>query len=225
MIKAGRFVYALVLVLVMSADAWCASKSPDAKSRSIYQLFMKHNPKLEASTANKYIEHINAASSKYKQDSYVIAAIIVHESTVNNKAVSKGGDYGLMQVRWKVHEKAIKKEYPKVKTAKDMFDPKVNIFFGTRIFSECAAKSKNLEGALMRYSGNGTKLTAKVMNTVNELKAAEKKAPASKQKTAAKPKTQPKTQQQQPQTQPKTQTQTEPKTAEDVIKELIRMSK
>ena len=115
-----------------------------------------------------------AAGEKYKQDPYVIAAIIVHESTVNSQAVSKGGDYGLMQVRWKVHQKAIKAEYPKVKKASDFFDAKINVFFGTRILSECAAKSKDTQGALLLYSGGGKKVTAKVMNTVKELKAMDK---------------------------------------------------
>ena len=118
-----------------------------------------------------------------KQDPYVIAAIIVHESTVNAKAVSKGGDYGLMQVRYRVHEKAIKAEYPKVKKASDMFDARTNIFFGTRILSECAAKSKDLKGTLLRYSGGGEKVTAKVMKTVKELQAMDKSAASTKAKT------------------------------------------
>ena len=150
-----------MLVLAIAGGAFAAAKT-DVREQRIQQLFMKHNPKLPAKTAQTYTGHIMAAAQKYKQDPYVIAAIIVHESTVNNKAVSKGGDYGLMQIRYRVHEKAIKAEYPKVKKASDMFDPKTNIFFGTRILSDCAAKSKDLRGALMRYSGNGEKVTAKV---------------------------------------------------------------
>ena len=157
-------------MIVLAGNAFAAAKT-DVREQRIQQLFTTHNPKLEAKTAKAYTGHVMAAADKYKQDPYVIAAIIVHESTVNNKAVSKGGDYGLMQVRYRVHEKAIKAEYPKVKKATDMFDPRTNIFFGTRILSECAAKSKDLRGTLMRYSGNGTKLTAKVLNTVEQLKA------------------------------------------------------
>ena len=165
-----KILCAVILVLVIAGSAFAAAKS-DVREQRIQQLFTTYNPKLGADTAKTYTGHIMDAATKYKQDPYVIAAIIVHESTVNNKAVSKGGDYGLMQVRYKVHEKAIKAEYPKVKKATDMFDPRTNIFFGTRIFSECAAKSKDLRGALMRYSGNGEKLTAKVLKTVEQLKA------------------------------------------------------
>ena len=165
-----RLVFALLAVLVISGNAF-AAQSVDPKARNIYQLFTKANPKLSAGTAKNYTDIVIEAGKKYNQDPYVIAAMIVHESTVNYKAVSKGGDYGLMQVRWKVHEKAIKNEYPKIRKATDFFDPKTNIFFGTRILSECAAKSKNLRGALLRYSGGGEKITAKVLNTVKQLQS------------------------------------------------------
>lgn len=171
--RTRRLLYALIIVLVLVNCAVAAEKIDD-RARIIFQLFTKANPKLDYGTAKKYVDIVMAAAKKYKQDPYVIAAIIVHESTVNYKAVSKGGDYGLMQVRYKVHEKAIKKEYPKIKKANDFFDPKTNIFFGTRILCECASKSKNVKGAIMLYSGGGSKVTAKVLNTVKELQAMEK---------------------------------------------------
>lgn len=174
-----RIILALLIGLVSAGNAF-AAKAPDIKERNIYQLFTRVNPKLQSGTATKYVNYVMDAAKKYKQDPYVIAAIIVHESTVKYKAVSKGGDYGLMQVRWKVHEKAIKKEYPKVRKATDFFDPKTNIFFGTRVLSECAAKSKNLKGALLRYSGGGEKVTAKVLNTVKQLQSMEKSSGKSK---------------------------------------------
>ena len=174
-VRTLRIICAFMMVLCLVNSA-IAAVNDDTKARNIYQLFRKVNPKLSAGNAKKYSDIIIAAGKKYKQDPYVIASIIVHESTVKYNAVSKGGDYGLMQVRWRVHEKAIKAEYPRVKKASDFFDPRTNIFFGTRILSECAAKSKDLRGALLRYSGGGTKVTAKVMNTVKELQAMDKTA-------------------------------------------------
>lgn len=165
-----RFILLCLLVFVGVSEA-----AQNTKAKNIAALFTEKNPKLAAKTAESYASVVIEAAEKYKQDPYVIAAIIVHESTVNNKAVSKGGDYGLMQVRWKVHEKAIKKEYPKVKKADDMFDVRTNIFFGTEIFAYCASKSKDIEGALMKYSAGSTKLTNKVMATVKELQAKDKK--------------------------------------------------
>lgn len=180
--RTRRLICAFVIILVIASSAFAAKKTPDNRERNIYQLFTKANKALDAGTAKKYVEIVIAAGEKYKQDPYVIAAIIVHESRVNSKAVSKGGDYGLMQVRWKVHEKAIKAEYPKVKKASDFFDARTNVFFGTRILSECAAKSKDLRGALLRYSGNGTIITGKVLNTVKELQAMDSKTVKAKKK-------------------------------------------
>ncbi len=172
----------LCLVIFLLVLAGLAEAAQDTRAKNIAAVFMKHNPKLNAKTADKYAGIVIEAANKYKQDPYVIGAIIVHESTVNNKAVSKGGDYGLMQVRWKVHEKAIKKEYPKVRTANDMFDARTNIFFGTEIFAYCASKTTTTEGALMRYSAGSTKLTNKVLATVKELQAMDKKASPAKTK-------------------------------------------
>lgn len=167
-----KFLWLAVLFVFLVNIAEAAQST---KEKNIASLFTEKNPKLSAKTANRYATLIVEAANKYKQDPYVIAAIIVHESTVNNKAVSKGGDYGLMQVRWKVHEQAIRKEYPKVKKADDILDARTNIFFGTRIFSECAAKTKTTEEALMRYSAGSTKLTNKVLATVKELQEKDKK--------------------------------------------------
>ena len=145
--------------------------SVDQRARNIYALFTKVNPKLSTDRARNYTEIILEAAAKFKQDAYVIAAIIVHESTVNNKAVSKGGDYGLMQVRWKIHEKAIKQRFPKVRKADDMFDARTNIMFGTEIFTDCMKKADNdVAKGLMRYSAGNTKMRDKVMATVRELR-------------------------------------------------------
>lgn len=170
--KQKKFLCALILLLVCVSIAEAAQST---KAKNIASLFREKNPTLTARTADRYADIVIAAARKYKQDPYVIAAIIVHESTVNAKAVSKGGDYGLMQVRYRVHEKAIKQEYPKVKKAEDMFNARTNIFFGTRIFSECASKTTTTQDALMRYSGGSTNLTNKAMATVRELQAKETK--------------------------------------------------
>lgn len=162
----------VIFALVLQTAAYSAQSQ---EARNISELFMKHNPKLTAKQAASYAGIVIEAAKKYNQDPYAIAAIIVHESTVRNDAVSKGGDYGLMQIRWKVHEKAIKQKYPNVKKASDMFDARTNIFFGTEIFAYCMSKSEDLKGGLMKYSAGSTKLTSKVLATVSELKARKKK--------------------------------------------------
>ena len=167
-----KILYSLLIILVIVNFSEAATQNPKAKN--IVELFTRVNPKLSAKTAQNYADIILQAGEKFKIDPYVIAAIIVHESTVNNKAVSKGGDYGLMQVRYKVHEKAIKQRFPKVKRASDMFDAKTNILFGCEIFSDCYNKTKNVYDALKRYSAGNTKMADKTIATVNELQDKDK---------------------------------------------------
>ena len=171
--KPQKFLCALIFTFILAGESYPAQKNaPNNRARNIYQLFMRVNPRLAEESAKKYAQIIIEAAEKFKQDPYVIAGIVVHESTVNNKAVSKGGDYGLMQVRWKVHEKAIKQRFPKVKRANDMFDARTNIFFGTEIFRDCMRKSDgDFRKGLMYYSAGNTKLRDKVTATVNDLRA------------------------------------------------------
>lgn len=178
-VSTKKLLCTLVILVIFSGVSYAAKKAApeiDDRSRNIYQLFMKRNPNLSADSAKKYSELVIEAAEKFKQNPYVIAAIIVHESTVNNKAVSKGGDYGLMQVRWSVHSKAIKKRFPKVRNAKGMFDARTNIFFGTEIFTDCMRKSGNdVAKGIMRYSAGNTRLRDKVLSTVRELEAQDRR--------------------------------------------------
>ena len=177
--KARKFLCTLIFLFFLfflAGESYPAqrrtSREPDNRARNIYQLFVSANPRLSQADAKKYAEIVVEAADHFRQDAYVIAAIIVHESTVNNRAVSKGGDYGLMQVRWKIHEKAIKQRFPKVRRANDMFDARINIFFGMEIFRDCMRKSDNdFQKAILRYSSGNKQLRDKVTATVRELQA------------------------------------------------------
>ena len=93
-----------------------------------------------------------SAGEKFGIDPKVIAAIIVVESSAKPKAVSKGGDYGLMQICWKVHKKDIQRRFPSIKAAEDLLDPSVNVQIGTEIFARYSSQRNTLRGALLRYS-------------------------------------------------------------------------
>ena len=178
-----KFLLVLLLIFIIA----CTAEAKTSKAGNIANLFTRVNPSLAAKTAQNYASIIIQACEKFKQDPYVIAALVVHESTVNHKAVSKGGDYGLLQIRWKIHSKAIKQRFPKVKKAKDLFDARTNIFFGTEIFSDCMKKSGgNLNKGILLYSSGNKKLVNKVTATMNELnnpgKSAKKKVTPKKKK-------------------------------------------
>lgn len=176
------FLLAVTFLLIIA----CVAEAKTSKAQNIANLFCRVNPSLKANKAKDYATVVIHAAEKYKQDPYAIAALIVHESTVNPKAVSKGGDYGLMQIRWKVHAKAIKKAFPKVKKAKDILDVRTNVLYGTEIFSQCMKKANNdLRGGILRYSAGNEKLVKKVFATMNELKSNDgtaKKVKAKKKK-------------------------------------------
>ena len=162
-----KILCAVALVVVLCSISLAAHRQ-DQRAKNIVSLFTRVNPSLSAKTAESYTQIILEAGQKYRIDPYVIAALIVHESTVNAHAVSRGGDYGLMQVRWKVHAKEIQREH-RVKSSKGLMKPRVNIFFGTRILSECYAKAGTIEGAIRLYSGGNRQLVAKVTRTMREL--------------------------------------------------------
>ncbi|MBQ6664109.1 MAG: transglycosylase SLT domain-containing protein [Synergistaceae bacterium] len=108
------------------------------------------------------------AGQRYGVDSEVIAAIIVVESSAKSKAVSKGGDYGLMQVRWKVHKKDIQRKFPNIKTAEDLLKPYNNIMVGTGIFARYQSQKKTLREALIRYSGGNRVMANRVLKILNQ---------------------------------------------------------
>ena len=154
----------LCALFILLAVCGVVEAKTTSKASNIAKLFTSVNPSLNAKTAKNYADIIISVCEKHKQDPYVIAALIVHESTVNNKAISKGGDYGLMQ------------KFPKVKKAKDILDAKTNISYGTELFAECAKKGGSTREGVLRYSAGNEKLADKVMNTVKELQNMEKKS-------------------------------------------------
>ncbi len=172
------FTFALLILFANFNEALASSKA-----ENIIELFTKVNPGLAHKTAKNYSEIIIEVCNKFKQDPYAIAAIIVHESTVNNKAVSKGGDYGLMQIHWKAHSKAVMKKFPKVKNAKGLFNARINILYGTEVFAYCMSKSDSLKGGLLRYSAGNEKFANKVLATVKELRAKDKNTSVKKSNT------------------------------------------
>ena len=110
------------------------------------------------------------AAKKYGVDPKTIAAIIVVESSARPRAVSKGGDYGLMQVRWKVHKKDIQRRFPNIKKAEDLLNPYNNVMVGTEIFARYQSQRKTLREALIRYSGGNRVMANRVLKIVSKSK-------------------------------------------------------
>jgi len=147
------------------------TKHRKAQKKSIAALLKSYNSKLGQKAALQYAEYILQASEKFRQDPFVVAAMIVKESSARHDAVSRGGDYGLMQVRWRVHRRSITQKYPHIKDAKAMLDPEYNILVGTEILARYCASADDLKGGLMRYSAGNRKLAENVFAVLKGLQS------------------------------------------------------
>ena len=146
-------------------------KHRKAQKKSIAALLKSYNSKLGQKAALQYAEYILQASEKFRQDPFVVAAMIVKESSARHDAVSRGGDYGLMQVRWRVHRRSITQKYPHIKDAKAMLNPEYNILVGTEILAHYCASADDLKGGLMRYSAGNRKLAENVFAVLKGLQS------------------------------------------------------
>lgn len=89
--------------------------------------------------------------SKHDVRPELILAIIAVESSYQEKAVSRAGARGLMQIRPQAHPDKVRA----IGGAKALFDPKKNISAGVKIFNEYLSRSEgNLSKALLRYNGS-----------------------------------------------------------------------
>ena len=109
--------------------------------------------------------------SKHNLDPELILAIIAVESTFRERAVSRMGARGLMQVLPRSHPKKVKK----IGGVHALFDPKKNISTGSKILVQYLDKSNgNLRRALLRYNGSlsnpRSRYPRKVLGIYNKLK-------------------------------------------------------
>ena len=146
--------------------------SESFKVNAISHVFLQHNKQLDNETASEYASIIKNTSDKFGEDPFIIAALVVVESTVKHDALSKSGDFGLMQIRWRVHKNKLIKKYPTIKTESDMFKPKENIMAGTEIFSSYRKSADgDIRRAMVAYSGGSSTHWTKVNNVVSQIKA------------------------------------------------------
>ena len=145
-------------------------KQNEARRKSIASLLRRYNRKLGEEKAYEYAILIIQVSEKFRQNPFVIAAMVVNESSARHDVVSRGGDYGLMQVRWRVHQKKIKKQHPSVTKAKDILDPKINLLVGTEIFSVYReTANEDTREALMYYTAGNKQHADKVFAVLAQL--------------------------------------------------------
>ena len=138
---------------------------------AISYVLKQHNRYLDSVTAIEYAKIIKSTSEKYGEDPFVIAALIVVESRAKHDAKSKDGDFGLMQVRWRVHKNKLIQKFPTINTESDMFKPVENILAGTEILSNYKKYANgDIEIAMKAYSGGSSTHWAKVYRVVEKIR-------------------------------------------------------
>ena len=103
----------------------------------------------------KYSEYVEKYSKEYDVDKYLIYACIKAESNFNEKAESKKGAKGLMQLMDSTGQE-IAKGLNMTIDNDDLFEPEINIKLGTKYVSKMLQKYENTELALAAYNaGSG----------------------------------------------------------------------
>jgi len=145
--------------------------SRDLEAEVIVSAFTRANKSLDRPTASKYAHHVLEAAGEFGVDPFLIASIIIKESTVRQNARSRYA-LGLMQINWKAHRKGLTKAFREINTADDLLEPRYNVLAGTYIFSwylkSCGG---DVEKALSRYLGRaGRKYVSKVRLCAQDMK-------------------------------------------------------
>ena len=171
MVKAIAIALVSALLTFFGTSAALALASED-KAVIVADVLAHYNHKLTRPQADELAGLVLRAGERFKLAPLLIASIIVRESGARPWAISKGGDYGLMQVRWRVHKERIRKQYPQVRGASDLLRPEINIFFGAELFAEYYAKRGTIRGGLLRYSAGNKVLADRVLATLGDLRKA-----------------------------------------------------
>lgn len=104
----------------------------------------------------KYSDIVEEYSLEYEIDKYLVYAVIKNESNFNEKAVSKVGAKGLMQVMDETAADCVKKLKLDYKVPDDLFEPRCNIQIGTYYLSHLLEVYEDASLAVMAYNaGSG----------------------------------------------------------------------
>ena len=124
--------------------------------RVIARFFREKNPRLSRETAKKYALTVVNAAREFGVDPFLVAGIIVKESTAKASAHSRGC-YGLMQVKWSVHRKSIPKAFPAIRSAEDLQKPENNIRVGTYMLANFLRRhGGKVDASLDSYKGSSS---------------------------------------------------------------------
>ena len=121
----------------------------------LFIVFKNKNTIMKSFYIIKYSEYVEKYSKEYDVDKYLVYATIKAESNFNEKAESKKGAKGLMQLMDSTGQE-IAKGLNMTIDNDDLFEPEININLGTKYISKMLKKYNNIELALAAYNaGSG----------------------------------------------------------------------
>ncbi len=135
-----------------SMEGYRSAKDQQKRVQAIESYFRRVSPKVTAANASLYAGYIERYSQQYKVDPFLVAAILVKESTVKANAVSRG-NYGLMQINWKANGPWIRRTFS-ISDKNQVLSPDNNIRIGTCIIASKIRDTRgDVDKALDRYRG------------------------------------------------------------------------
>ena len=159
-LKHEIFIVKIIAMTIILITLWEIS-ALGATRASISRLFIRYNRNLSRKQADYFADLTFEAAAEYHVSPALIAAIIVCESSARPRVISKTGDCGLMQIHYNAHKNKISKR-------SDLFNPRINIFLGTKIFAQYR-KGRSLNSALTRYLGGNKSYASKVIRMLRNI--------------------------------------------------------
>ncbi len=130
-----------------------AKKYARKRVKVMQRYFCAKNPRLSSRNALRYAALTERNCRHYKVDPFLVAAIIVKESTVRRTARSCCS-YGLMQINWDANKSWIRKKFRTVHGPGSLLHSGPNIKVGTYMMKSALERTGgNVDRALDIYRG------------------------------------------------------------------------
>ena len=135
----------------------------ETDSALLYRLISKVNPSSSAQQRAEYVTIILRMSQEYNIDPFLIAGVIVTESTFKPSVKNYNGTcHGSMQVSKRYWDEPLR-EVGIIEQPSDYYDINRGVRAGVYVLNHYLSRSKSVQEALHKYSGGATNYYAKVM--------------------------------------------------------------
>ncbi len=151
-----------------------ALKKEKSVKEKIVRLIAEYKTDLKPKTRKKISGHIMRESKKYGHDPLFLTALIVTESSFDNRAKSKRGALGLMQIRPNTGVALAAETKLEWKGHHTLFDPASNIALGAFYLNKLIRRFGDISLALEAYNYGPTKLTRYLKKGIQPKKYSQK---------------------------------------------------